>query len=63
MIEGTNVAELSRFSLFMSGGIGGLFCWLASYPQDIVKTKLQTQPVGVIKYPKHERFPDEGIIS
>ena len=62
-IEDCTVSELSHTSLFLSGGIGGLFCWLTSYPQDIVKTKLQTQPVGVVKYPRHPTFPDEGIIS
>jgi len=28
-----------------------------------VKTKLQTQKVGVVKYPRHPTIPDEGIIS
>lgn len=55
--------ELGHVSMFLSGGIGGLCCWLLSYPQDIVKTKLQTQKIGEIKYPRHPRFPDEGIIS
>ena len=62
-VQGKSLDELSHVSLFFSGGIGGLCCWLSSYPQDIVKTKLQTQKVGVIKYPIHPRFPDEGIIS
>ena len=63
MFQGCSLDELSHLSLFLSGGIGGLCCWLASYPQDIVKTKLQTQKVGVIKYPRHPVIPDEGIIS
>ena len=27
---------------FIAGGIGGFFCWFFSYPQDVIKTKLQT---------------------
>ena len=61
--QGCKVDELGHFSLFISGGLGGLSCWLASYPQDIVKTKLQTQKFGENKYPRHHLIPDEGIIS
>ena len=62
-LENWSVDDLSHTSLFLSGGIGGLFCWLFSYPQDIIKTRLQTQRVGIISIPEHEWIPDEGVIS
>ena len=34
--------ELPVICIFMSGMIGGFNCWFWSYPQDVVKTKLQS---------------------
>ena len=62
-LQDCSVNDLGYTSLFVSGGIGGLVWWLLSYPQDIIKTKLQTQPAKTIKYPPHSWIPDEGIIS
>lgn len=55
--------ELGYSSMFIAGGFGGISCWLASYPQDIIKTKIQVQKPGQVKYPPHPLFPDEGITS
>lgn len=58
--------------LFIAGGIGGFACWFFSYPQDIIKTKLQTQHKGGINakvlYPKYQlangyKIPDGGMIN
>lgn len=39
---------LSFFELFIAGGIGGIGCWVFSYPQDVIKSRLQvTQNVIV----------------
>jgi len=32
---------LSFFELFIAGGIGGIGCWVFSYPQDVIKSRLQ----------------------
>lgn len=40
-IQGKDIHELGHLSLFISGGVGGFSCWLFSYPQDVIKTKLQ----------------------
>ncbi|KAL4501441.1 hypothetical protein ABPG72_021248 [Tetrahymena utriculariae] len=35
--------DLSHFQTLIGGGFGGIMCWVFSYPQDIIKTKLQCQ--------------------
>lgn len=64
--------ESKLHELFVAGGVGGFACWLFSYPQDIIKTKLQTQHTGgkvsKILYPKYEvshgiTVPDGGMIN
>jgi len=50
--------SLKMTDLLVSGGVAGWFCWLCSYPQDIIKTKLQTQfsnnrDVNRVEFPKY----------
>lgn len=48
----------------ISGGIGGFFCWLVSYPQDTVKTYLQSNSgSGSSKLIFRPRYFDGGIIE
>jgi solute carrier family 25 carnitine/acylcarnitine transporter 20/29 len=36
--------KLSLHQVMITGGLAGMFCWLVSYPQDIIKTRLQLDP-------------------
>lgn len=38
-----SVDKLNNMELMLCGSIGGYFCWQFSYPQDVIKTLLQTQ--------------------
>jgi solute carrier family 25 carnitine/acylcarnitine transporter 20/29 len=35
----------SNLAMLNAGGISGVVCWLSCYPIDIVKTRMQTQPL------------------
>ncbi|KAF0852870.1 mitochondrial solute carrier family 25 (mitochondrial carnitine/acylcarnitine transporter) member 20/29 [Andalucia godoyi] len=48
----------SPLELFISGGFGGVGCWLFSYPQDVIKTVLQ-----VSDKPYKKTFFDGGFWS
>jgi len=54
-LENKKVEELNNLELMMCGAIGGYFCWQFSYPQDVIKTLLQTQD-----YHFKSRFYDGG---
>lgn len=42
------VTDLPPPQLIFAGGISGLGCWLASYPQDLVKSLLQVRSLNSI---------------
>ncbi len=43
------------------GTAAGINCWLFSYPQDIIKTKIQIQSLGT--YRNNRLFKDGGFIE
>lgn len=53
----------SQLITLTAGGLAGLLSWAASYPQDVVKTKLQCDADLIRKYPQNKRFRDGGIIN
>jgi hypothetical protein len=68
-LKGVELKDLTLFDQFISGGAGGFSCWLVSYPQDVIKTKLQVSKAG--KYQKYllstgskvYQVPDGGIVE
>ena len=49
------------FNTITVGGIAGLLSWVVSYPQDVVKTKIQCDVTNM--YKRHKYFNDSGIID
>lgn len=49
----------SPFALLMAGGSAGVFCWILSYPFDVVKSRIQAQPVAPT--PGHDLY--KGVID
>ena len=56
-----SVEDISVMGTFFCGGAGGFFCWLFSYPQDIIKTRLQIARVN--QYGKHWSSKLDGGFS
>jgi solute carrier family 25 carnitine/acylcarnitine transporter 20/29 len=64
-LKGVSENQLGPLDQLIAGGTGGLFCWLSSYPQDVIKTRLQVSRSGIYHKFMIGRFsiPDGGIIS
>ncbi len=61
-VQQVKESELGYFSLLTLGSISGYFCWLFSYPQDVIKTKIQSDITGN-KYKKNKWIFDGGYID
>jgi Mitochondrial carrier protein len=60
--EGSTPDELGPLPLMMSGAMAGVSAWIASYPQDVIKSRIQIQPEG--KKPRYKpMFFDGGSIN
>lgn len=54
----SNSEKLSISQVSVAGGLAGMLCWFVSYPQDIIKTRLQVD----LSYKKQSRL-DGGFSS
>ena len=45
-LKRSKAKEMTLKEIAISGGLAGMLCWTVSYPQDIIKTKVQLQEVA-----------------
>jgi solute carrier family 25 carnitine/acylcarnitine transporter 20/29 len=63
--QGKSPSDLGSAKLMAAGGVAGISAWLFSYPQDIIKSRIQVQRIGApLQYPSHRvlRF-DGGLLA
>jgi solute carrier family 25 (mitochondrial carnitine/acylcarnitine transporter), member 20/29 len=58
----TEIKDLGNISLMAAGAISGVFCWLVSYPQDVIKTNIQLDIDGH-RFKKNKYLLDGGMID
>ena len=56
-----NSKEMSIQQTAVAGGLAGMLCWLVSYPQDVIKTKIQLQEMSGISCRKSISSLDGGL--
>ena len=65
MLKGSYVSEkkphLTLLESMVVGSVASVAGWLLSYPQDVIKTKLQVESVG--RYKSWKWLPDGGILD
>ncbi|RHZ26403.1 hypothetical protein DYB37_008019 [Aphanomyces astaci] len=56
--------DVSPATTLLAGGFAGCVCWTVSYPQDVIKSRLQLQPLGQpSSYATSTLCPDGGFIA
>jgi len=58
-LRNKSINDLNIPETMIAGSIGGYFCWQFSYPQDVIKTLLQTDKLNKYK----TKFYDGGFIN
>ncbi|RQM19107.1 hypothetical protein B5M09_011014 [Aphanomyces astaci] len=62
-LDGDN-GKVSPATTLLAGGFAGCVCWTVSYPQDVIKSRLQLQPLGQpSSYATSTFCPDGGFIA
>ena len=62
--EGESVDDLGPIPLIISGGLSGICGWVFSYPQDFIKSQLQSEPYNrPSQYRKNPFLFDGGFID
>lgn len=57
---------LNGYQLLMAGGFSGIAAWMSTYPFDVVKTRIQAQPLLAPRLSQSltgRRFSQQGILS
>ena len=60
-LRNKKISELNIVEMMACGSIGGYFCWQFSYPQDVIKTILQTDRTN--KYKPIKYLFDGGFFN
>ncbi|RHY33996.1 hypothetical protein DYB32_001216 [Aphanomyces invadans] len=56
--------KASTATTLLAGGFAGCVCWTVSYPQDVIKSRLQLQPLGHAPlFAKSPYIPDGGFMA
>ncbi|ETW10221.1 hypothetical protein H310_00579 [Aphanomyces invadans] len=62
-LDGEN-DKASTATTLLAGGFAGCVCWTVSYPQDVIKSRLQLQPLGHAPlFAKSPYIPDGGFMA
>lgn len=63
-LPGEKVTDLSAARLIMAGGLAGIAGWMCSYPQDFIKSQIQSEPYNLkTPWKKHPILLDGGFFD
>ncbi len=62
ILTGLEIKNLNNLSFMIAGALSGILCWVASFPQDVIKTNIQLDIEGN-KFVKNKYLFDGGFID